>query len=299
MNYKKIIRNQEIRFKILKLLNWIPDKIMLKIQYRIKTNRKLNLKNPQRYTEKLQWYKLYYRNPIMTQCADKYAVRDYIKSKGLESILNELYGVFNSVDEIDFNSLPKKFVLKTTNGSETNIICRDKSKLNLEKAKEDMSNYMNHSTKSAGREWAYDNIKPKIVLEKLLENKNNEDLRDYKFLCFNGKVKYIVVDADRFIEHKRNIYDRNWKELEVLTDCKKIDYNIEKPANLNEMIKISEKLSEDFPHVRVDLYNVDGKIIFGELTFYPWSGYVNYNPDIVDFEFGKNFDLEKYEKEKK
>lgn len=291
MNYKRIIKSQKVRFKILKLLNFIPDNIMLKIQYKIKTGRSLNLKNPKRYTEKIQKYKIYYRNPILIECVDKYNVRKFVKEKGLSNILNELYGVYDSTDKIDFDKLPNEFILKTTNGSETNIICNDKSKLNIEDTKKKLDFFLNRETINAGREWAYNNVKPLIICEKLLKPSNNADLMDYKFICFRGKVECIIVDSDRFTDHKRNFYDINWNKIEVESDCKNIEKEIKKPKELRKMIKIVEILSKDFPHVRVDLYNFDEKIIFGELTFYPWSGYVNFKPDEFDYKLGKNFNL--------
>lgn len=229
----------------------------------------------------------------MTKCSDKYLVRNYVKEKGLSHILNELYGVYNKVDEIDFNNLPEKFVIKTTNGSGTNIICKDKNKLNKEKVIKSLSEWIKRDVYSSGREQSYKNIKPKIIIEKLLEEKNNEftGIIDYKFLCFNGQPKYIVFDVDRYNGHKRNIYDLEWNELPVLTDKPNISKRIKKPKNLNEMIQIAWILSKDFPFVRVDLYNINGKIYFGELTFYPWTGYVNFKPDEFDFTLGKEFKL--------
>ena len=297
MDYKKIIKSQEMRFKILKLLNFIPDKIMVKLQYRIKTGRKLNLKKPKRYTEKIQWYKLYYKNPLMTKCADKYTVREYVKSKGLESILNEIYGVYDSVDEIDFDKLPNEFVLKTTNDSQTNVFCKDKKNSDLEKIKNKLKDYINcRENTYLGREWAYRNSKKRIICEKLLKDLNTEDygISDYKFLCFNGEPKVIIYDVNRFIEHKRNFYDINWKYLDVSSDCQTFGDIVEKPEKLQEMLKIAKILSEDFPAARVDLYCLQNKIYFGELTFYPWSGYVNFIPDKFDYDMGEQFDLVKY-----
>ncbi|MFK4786227.1 ATP-grasp fold amidoligase family protein [Fusobacterium sp. MFO224] len=295
MDYKKIIKNKNIRFFILKLLSFIPDKTMLKIQYRIKMEEKLNLKTPKTFTEKIQWYKLNYRNPLMTQCADKYEVRKYIESKGLGDILNGLYGVYENGDEIDFERLPDKFVIKTTNGGggENIIICEDKERLDIAKTRKLLNKWMKDKNKSQGREWAYDEAIPKIIIENFLEDKNNKfnGIDDYKFICFNGQVEYIVLDVDRQIEHKRNIYDKNWNYLKVDTDCKTLGDIKEKPKNLDEMKKIAEKLAEDFPFVRVDLYDIDNEIIFGELTFYPWSGYVKFNPKNFDYEMGEKFIL--------
>ena len=220
MDYKKFIKNQEIRFKILGLFDFLPDKLMIQIQYWIKTGRKLNLKSPKRFTEKLQWYKLYYRDPLMTQCADKYNVREYIAQKGYEDILIPLYGVYESADEIDFNILPNSFVLKTTNGSHTNIICKDKSKLDIKKTVKILNNWLEKRSAKLGREWAYYDIKPRIICEKYLRDKTNkfDGINDYKFICFNGEAKYVWVDVNRYIEHRRNFYDIHWNYIDVSSD---------------------------------------------------------------------------------
>ncbi|MBQ4109871.1 MAG: carbonic anhydrase [Clostridia bacterium] len=293
--YKKIIRSRKLRFKILSLLRFIPDKQMLQLQYYIKTKRKLDLKNPKRYTEKLQWYKLYYRDPVMAQCADKYLVRDYIKSKGFESILTELYAVYDSVEEIDWEKLPDKFAMKTSNGSGTNFFCTDKSTINYNAIKQNFNDYFNRNRHCVTGEWVYHVNKPKIIIEQLLEDKEQKDnsICDYKFMCFGGKPEYVVYDVDRFTNHKRNIYDLNWENLNVASDCPCCEEVITPPENLVEMTKIATKLSEDFPAVRVDLYSINGKIYFGELTFFPWSGYVQYTPDQFDFDVGNKFVLPK------
>ncbi|MFW6016721.1 MAG: ATP-grasp fold amidoligase family protein [bacterium] len=291
--YKKIVRNQNTRFKLLGLLKWVPDKTMIKIQYRMKTGRKLNINKPKRYTEKIQWYKLYYKNPIFTQCADKYRVRKYVRSKGLGDILNRLYGVYENIEEINFDKLPKKFVIKTINGSGTNIFCKDKDNLDIDYVNKRLKNFFMRSSVSAGREWCYYNISQKIIIEEFLEDENNpgKSINDYKFLCFNGQVKYIVLDVDRFTNHKRNFYDVNWKYLKVDSDCSTYGDIVKKPAALEDMIDVANKLAEKLPAVRVDLYWVNGRIYFGEMTFYPWSGYVNFNPDEFDFVLGNEFEL--------
>jgi hypothetical protein len=261
MDYKKIVKNQEVRFKILRTLKFIPDKIMIDIQYRIKLGRKPNLKNPLRYTEKLQWYKLNYRTDLMTKCSDKYLVRDYIESKGLGKILNRLYAVYDSVDEIDITLLPEKFVMKTTNGSGTNYFCTDKSTFNLEMAKGELSKWLKRDVYSPGREWAYKNIRPRIIVEELLEDSSNKfhGINDYKFICFNGNPKYVVVDVDRHVSHKRNIYDLDWNYIDVSTDHPNFKDEVDKPIGLKEMIQVAKVLAEDFPCVRVDLYWVNNK----------------------------------------
>lgn len=298
MDYKKILKSQSLRFKILNLLSWVPDKIMLKIQYKIKTGRKLNLKNPKRFTEKIQWYKLNYRNPLMKQCVDKYEVRNYIKYKSEGTILNKLYGVYNNPDEINFDKLPKNFVIKTTSGSggQNIIICDDKQKLDIKKTKLILKKWLKlNPKKSFGREWAYQETKNKIIIEKKLEgnNENLSGINDFKFFCYHGKVKYIVFDGDRYIKHKRAFFNEKWEYLNIQSDCDKLDNIVSKPKKLNEMIRIAEKLSDDFPFVRVDLYNIKEQIFFGEMTFYPWAGYVKFQPDEFDYILGENLDIKK------
>ena len=291
--YKKIISSQKMRFAILRMLKFVPDKAMIKLQYRIKLKRKLNLKDPKRYTEKIQWYKLYYRNPVMMECVDKYGVRKYIEKKGLGNILNQLYQVVDRPEEINFDQLPDKFVIKTTNGSGTNILVKDKKTLNIAETKKKLNDFLNMAEASAGREWAYGGSSKKIIVEELLEDNSNKDkgISDYKFLCFNGKPVYVVYDKDRFSDHKRNFYDVNWNYVKVDSDCPCFEDSVKKPENYEKMVEIASVLSRDFRAVRVDLYNIEGKIYFGELTFYPWSGYVQYTPDSFDFELGKYFVL--------
>lgn len=293
MNYKKIIPNQNMRFKILGLLDVVPDKIMIHIQYFIKTGRKLNLNNPIRFTEKIQWYKLNYRDPLMTRCADKYSVRGYINEKGLKKILVPLYGSYNDAKEIDFNKLPDKFVLKTTNGSHTNIICKNKDKLDIDKTINTLNRWLNKRTVKLGREWAYYDIKPKIIAEMLLEEKSEveEDIKDYKFVCFNGEVEYVWVDFDRFTNHKRNFYDVDWNYLNLESDVGNLGDILPKPEGYAEMLTIAKKLASDFPHVRVDLYLVNNQVYFGEMTFYLLSGYENFKPDSFDHVMGSKFIL--------
>lgn len=273
-------------------MDFIPDKSMIKLQYRISQKRKLNLKNPQRFTEKLQCYKLYHRDPLMVQCSDKYMVRDYIASKGLEEILIPLYGVYDRAEDINFDDLPEKFVLKTNNGSHTNIICEDKSKLDIDLTKKTLNEWINAWNGKMGREWAYHDIKPKIICEKFLEKDESGDLVDYKFFCFNGKPFSLYVIVERFLSSgmKLGIFDTHFNQLPYKRrDINRLAANISKPKNFDCMTRIAEILSEGFPHVRVDLYNIDGKIYFGELTFYTAGGYQKYEPDNFDSVLGEQF----------
>lgn len=294
--YKKYIKSPEVRNKILNLLWFVPDSVMLKLQYRIKLKRKLNLKNPKRYTEKIQWYKMYYRNPLMHKCVDKYLVRDYVKEKGLENILVKLYGKYDSIHDVDFDKIPQSFVIKTTHGGGglNVIVCNDKNELDFNEIFTKLSSGDKpFRVRSGGREWAYYGLKPGIIVEELLTNTENPEagINDYKIFCYNGKPEYIVVDVDRYIGHKRNFYNTDWENLHVTSDCPAADREVERPKKLDEMLKIASILSEGFPYVRVDLYEVGEQVFFGEMTFYPWSGYVQFIPDKFDFIFGNHFIL--------
>ena len=296
MDYKDIIKDQQLRFKILRLLQWVPDNIMLRLQFRIKMGFWPDFKHPMRFTEKLQLYKMKYRNPVMHQCVDKYEVRKYIESKGWGSILNELYGVYDSSNEIDFNELPRKFVLKTTTGGggQNVIIVTDKYTCDLNELKKRLAKWesANNLGALAGREWAYQNCKSRIIAERLLENSTGSTLVDYKFFCFNGELKYLYVISDRKPGEYAllGIYDINFNKLPIYRcDEHRAKKAVPKPQNYEIMVEIARKLSEEFPQVRVDLYNIDGKIYFGELTFYDGSGYFHYDPDEFDFEMGQCF----------
>lgn len=294
--YKNIIRSQKTRMLILKMLSFVPDKTMIKLQYWIKLKRKLNLKNPQRYTEKLQWYKLYYHNPIMTICVDKNRVRNYIIEQGLGEILPERYQTVSIPEELELNKLPDSFIIKTANGSGTNIICENKTELEWNKTISKLHEFMDRPRISAGREWAYNDVENSIIVEELLKDPLNPygGINDYKFICFSGKVYCIVVDVGRFTDHGRNFYTTEWQRIDAVSDHKNFEPDIAAPQNLEFMIEVAERLSAPFPHVRVDLYNIGGKVFFGEMTFYPWSGYVQYTPDSFDYDLGEEFFLKRY-----
>lgn len=293
MNYKKIIKCQQIRFKILAFFRWIPDGIMLRIQYRIKMGYWPNFKHPKRFTEKLQLYKMRYRNPEMHQCVDKYEVRKYVDRKGLKHILNELYGVYNKPEDIDFSVLPQSFVIKTTNGGGglNVIVVKDKNKADFNNILKKLSGWhqQKKSSTNAGREWAYDGDYPsRIIIEKNLEDSAADSLTDYKIFCFNGEPKCVQVDTGRFDGHHQNYYDMQWQSLGVHCTYPEGEPQ-QKPQNFEEMKRIAGMLAKEFPFVRVDLYNVNGTVYFGELTFYPSSGYGTFHPGEFDFTLGSYF----------
>lgn len=301
MDYKKIFKSRKTRVAILRWLRFIPDKQMLQMQYFIKTGRRLNLKNPQRYTEKLQWYKLYHRDPEMIRCVDKYDVRSYVEELGLGYILNECYGVYETAEEVDFDKLPNQFVLKDTLGGGGNsvIIVKDKASTDLEAIRTQMQQWVcKRRVRGGGREWPYYSGKEhRIIVERYIESdENNGGLIDYKFFCFNGKCEFIYVMGDRRVGQsvKVSIFDRNFKKLSVMRVGDEEYLSAKEPENFRYMVEVAEKLASKFPHVRVDMYNAEGKVIFGELTFYNASGYMKYDPDEFDFTFGKDFELRKF-----
>ncbi|MEK5427757.1 ATP-grasp fold amidoligase family protein [Cytobacillus sp. FSL R7-0680] len=293
MKLKKIVNTPFVKGSMRYLFKYLSDKQVINLQYRITLNRRLNLKEPKRFTEKIHWYKLNYRTSIMTQCADKYRVRSYIQGKGYEEILVKLYQVCDSYEDIDFASLPDSFVIKSNKGSGTNLFIKDKNKLNKSVIEKTIKQWKTVNTVLMGREWAYQNIKDKIVIEELLVDNSNKtsDINDYKFLCFNGKVEYIWVDTDRHDDHRRNFYNINWEKLNVQSDWPNTNNEILKPDGFEYMVQIAESIAKDFPFVRVDFYWVNGKVYFGEITFYPWSGCVKFVPDSFDYEMGDLFKL--------
>ena len=299
-DYKKLIKNRTIRMKILHLLDFIPDSLMLKFQYFIQTGNKLNLKNPQRYTEKIQWYKLYYRNPLMKQCVDKYDVRQYVEQCGLKEILNECYGVFDNAEDVDFNKLPNSFVLKDTLGGGGNdiIIVKNKNKLNINETIERMKEWTNYPYKGKhpGREWAYEGKKHRIIVEKYLTDLNQPNgIMDYKFFCFNGKIfcSYLLKNTESHDMSQLAFFDKDFNALNVYRPsyAKPLISIQEKPLHYDKMLIYAEKLSSKFPAARIDFYNLSGRIIFGEITFFTASGYISFVPDKFDFILGKEFVL--------
>lgn len=296
MDYKKIIKDQGTRSKILRFLSFIPDKPMIWIQYYIKTGHILNLRHPKRFTEKMQWYKLNYKNPELIKCVDKYDVRDFVRSKNLEEILIPCYGIYESVEDIDWAVLPNSFVMKDTLGGGGNSIAlvKDKTAIDSEKLKKIAKAWTqrDYRKRIGGREWPYySGKKHRIIIEKYIATEN--ELVDYKFFCFNGKVEFLYVMGSRVVGKsvKVSIYDKHFIKLPVKRVGDEEYKDVVEPANFSQMISIAEKLSSSFPHVRVDLYNVNGNILFGELTFYNASGYMAYEPDSFDIEIGKKWDL--------
>lgn len=285
---------KKIKYSILESLSYLSDETYLSLLYTIAHRRKLNLKEPQRFSEKIQYYKIHYRNSLMLSLTDKYEVRKYVSEMIGEEYLNELYQICNCANNIDFDILPEKFVIKTTDGGNGDnvLICHNKNILDKNKTIKLIDSWKNKNYSSITREWAYGNSESRIIIERYLESsEDNKDrgLEDYKFLCFNGKCKYFWVDTDRFTEHKRAWFDSQCNFLSNVKNSFPIATNIVLPKNTNKMIELAEKLSSLFPFARVDFYNIKEKIVFGEITFYPGSGFERFSPDSFDYILGKNF----------
>lgn len=276
---KKYILNPKLILKRLDnyRLITLKDEDYINMCYETTFDKKLNLEDPQTFNEKLQWLKLYDKNPKYTKLVDKYEVKKYVANIiGEEHIIPTL-GIYNSFEEIDFQKLPNQFVMKCTHDSGSIIICKDKSKFNMEKAKNKINKALKYNYYYAGREWPYKNVKPRIIIESFMDDGVNSQLVDYKLQCFWGKVDNILVCVDRDKETgvKYHYFDTNWKYLKYCPypGINEKNINISKPKQLDKMIKIAERLSAGIPEVRIDLYIIHGKIYFGEYTFFTNGGF--------------------------
>lgn len=262
--------------------------------YKRVSGKKVNLQTPETFSEKLQWLKLYNRNPLKELCADKYDVRQYVTDCGYAHLLNEIYGSWDNVDDIKLSELPERFVLKGAHGSGFNLIVKDKKKINWFAWKWVMRSWLWQDIYWSGREWVYKNLKKRIIAEKFLEDAYGE-LRDYKFFCFNGKPAFMQLEVGRYSNNNtRNFYDLSWQLLPFGKELPhNPDIHVEKPAMFDEMVEIAEKLAQPFDFVRVDLYQVYDKIYFGELTFFPAGGAPDFVPSEYDQIVGKMLELDR------
>jgi len=265
----------------------VPDKIVIKRTFKKRLGYDLNLENPKTFNEKIQWLKLYDRNPLLTLCEDKYAVREYIKEKiGEQFLIPLIYHTDKPADIIPDNMPDFPFIIKTNHYSgEGVIIVKDKSKIDWKSVRKYLAILLKYNYYYRSKEWQYKNIKPRIIVEKLLLNENFGIPFDYKFHCFNGDLAYIQVDLDRHTDQKRNIYDPDWNFLNFQLKCKNGNI-VNRPIVLNKMKSLAEIIAKDFCYVRVDFYNLGRKIFFGELTFRPGAGYVAFRPPEWDRKFG-------------
>lgn len=263
--------------------------------YRAYTGYKLNLSKPVRFNDKMQWLKLNDRKDWYSKIADKVEVRNFVSSRIGEQYLIPVIQVFNSVDDIEWSKLPNQFVLKCTHDSGTTVVCSNKEKLSIEEATYLLKNRMAKNYYYLHREFCYKNIKPRVICEAFISADGTSVPIDYKFFCFHGVPKIIQVDTNRFTDHGRIMMYPDWSTAPFHSSIKyfKQDLKVDKPDNLEEMLDIAVKLSKDFKFIRVDLYSVNNKIYFGELTFYHGSGYEEIYPDEYNFWMGDLLDLNK------
>lgn len=291
--YYKILTDPKARFycfNIMGFYNKIPDDIFLKKMFKLYVGYSLRLDNPQTFNEKIQWIKLYDRKELYTILVDKYKVRSYVADKIGNEYLIPLLGVWDTAEKIDFDSLPAKFVLKCNHNSGVGLyICKDKTKMSPEAVRKGLKKGIKQDYYLLTREWAYKNVPRRIIAEKYMENSSGEELMDYKLMCFNGKVKCSFVCSDRFSEDglKVTFFDNDWNVLPFERHYPRSNKKIEKPQNFEKMIELAEVLAKDIPFVRVDFYEIDGKIYFGELTLYPGNGMEEFTPETMDYEMGK------------
>lgn len=263
----------------------IPDEMYVRMIYRVQFGKKLDLDDPKTFNEKLNWAKLYDRNPEYTKMVDKIAVRDYIEAKLGPGYAVPLLGIYKSFDEIPFDNLPDQFVIKTNHDSAGYVICKDKKTFDIESAKKKLNKHLARNYFWMGREWPYKNIKPQLLVEEYMQDGDKEDLNDWKFYCANGKPFLFYTTFERGSKRglSMNYYNMDGSRIPV-RHCNYPNYDgdLVRPENFEEMVRIAEKLSEGISFVRVDLYEVNGKVYFGELTFFPGCGIEGVIPDDYD-----------------
>lgn len=292
MTFFKKIFGREIKNTIVCALKFMPDDVYLKIIYRIKVGKKLDLKRPKTYTEKLQWLKLHDRKPVYTTMVDKYAAKQYITSIVGEEYVIPTLGVWEDFDSINFKLLPDKFVLKCTHDSGGLVICKNKAILDIDKARKKIEKSLKTNFYWVGREWPYKNVKPQIIAEKYMANEDDECLTDYKFFCFNGEPRIIYVSKDKAENPTTDFFDENGKILPIrMRDPNSVNPP-KLPEQFDEMKKIARKLSKGMRHLRVDFYIVDEKIYVGELTFYHNGGFSEVKPEEWNYKMGSMISID-------
>lgn len=293
MLFKKILNYIKHPTKIiLKLDNLglfhLDDEKYLKIRFKDSMGKDLNLKNPQTFNEKLQWLKLYNRNPEYTKMVDKYEAKEYVASIIGEQYIIPTLGIYDTWDEIDFDKLPNQFVIKSTHDSGGYAICKNKNSFDYNKAKKKIEKSLKHNFYYAGREWPYKDVKPRIIIEKYMEDNNSPELTDYKVMCFNSKPLITFTCTERFSEGlKVTFFDKDWNKMPFERHYKSSEKEILKPQNYNTMMNLSEKMSKNIPFVRIDWYEINGELYFGEYTFYPGCGFEEFTPEEWDYKLGK------------
>lgn len=292
----KYMVNADYRFKIDSArgkYNDMPDREYLQRRFQAELGKSLDLDNPQTFNEKLQWLKLYNRKPEYTMMVDKYKVREYIAQTLGEEYLIPLLGVWDDPDEIDFDALPDQFVLKCNHNSGLGMcICKDKSKLDISKVRAELRKGLKENYYIRHREWPYKDVPRKIIAEKYMEDASGE-LRDYKFYCFNGVMKFVMINSDRNTDKptRADYFDCDFNWLDFTWGYSHAEVHPQKPEQFEKMVAIAERLSKGLPHIRVDLYDCNGKIYFGELTFFDGSGFYKIEPLEWDYKIGEMLKL--------
>lgn len=279
VDYKKIFKNRELRLKLINCLRFIPAKPYLKMVYRIKTGKKLNLNNPVTFCDKQNWLKLNEIHPEYTKLVDKVAVREHIKNVLGEEYLFPIYGMWEHFNEIDFDSLPEKFVLKCNHDSGSVKVITDKSAINKQELNSFFESRLKMNPYVFGREYPYKKVKPCIIAEKYMTPADEDDIRDYKFFCFNGKPEIMFVATDRSTDVKFDFFDMDFNHLDITNIHEQSGLDIPKPEKFEEMKEIAAKLSQNIKFVRIDLYEIKGQIYFGEFTFFHGGGFWPMNPE--------------------
>ena len=279
--------------KELHLDGFIPDKVYLVLLYRRVFNKKLNIDNPKSFNEKLQWLKLYYRDPLYTTLVDKYAVKAYVAEKVNNGSLNIIptLGIWDSFEDIKFDQLPEQFVLKTTHDSGSVCICKDRNTFDYKKAKKILTKSLKHNYYLNDREWPYKDVPRRIIAEQYMVDESGTELKDYKFFCFNGEPRLMFVATDRPADTRFDYFDINFNHLPFMQGFPNSSKEINKPKGWVTMIEIAKMLSANIPHVRIDLYDINGKIYFGEYTFFHNSGFVPFKPEEWDYKIGNLLEL--------
>lgn len=280
--------------------NWLGDETYIKWRYRLIFNKRLDIENPISFNEKLQWLKLYDRNFEYTKMVDKYEAKKYVASIIGEKYIIPTIGIYDKFNDIDFEKLPKQFVIKCTHDSGGLIICKDKDKFDKNAARKKINKSLKRNYYYSGREWPYKNVKPRILIEKYMEDIKTKELRDYKFFCFNGLPKFMFLAKDRQIgQTKFNFYDLDFNLLPFTQGHPNDLSKISKPKTFDEMLELSKKLSANIPQIRVDFYEINGKVYFGELTFYHYSGFTKFEPEEWDKKLGDLINLSLVKKDEK
>lgn len=270
------------------------DKFYLSINYFLARYKIMHWNNPRRFNEKLQWLKLHCSDFNRKNLVDKYEVKNVVQGLIGEKYIIPSFGVWDSFDDIDFDILPNQFVLKCTHDSGGIVICKDKSLFNKEEARKKINHHLKRDYYSGYREYGYQFVKPRILAEKYMEDESGWQLKDYKVFCFNGEPKFVEVDYDRYVGHKLNVYDLDWNYVDFyMTSPNDPNVNIPKPEKLAELLNLCRKLSKDEIFVRVDFYSIGEELYFGELTFYPGAGCIDFHPDKYDLILGDMLKLPK------